>query len=804
MTHVRTTTSGGRRLAVALGILGALVVGAAAPAAAVSTDLGNRVVSDDPANWTPQVMDGSVKGIVQIGDRLVAVGNFTRVRQSLDSPDLVRNGVFAFDATTGVIDPGFNPNLGSGSANSVDTDGTYVYVGGSFGSVGGSAASRRVVRLTAGGIPVPGLDVPNSAVNEVVVRGDRLFIGGGFTSVSGSARAGLAALDTTTGDVLPGVDGAVHRHLQRRQHHRSRGWTSTPPAPGSSPSATSSPWAASRASRSPWSTPPSAAPPRCRAGPPTATRGRCNSCASVFNTFMRDVDFSPDGTFFAVNTTGAFAGGASSGTLCDTATRWETATGTGPAADLGGLHRWRHQLRDRGRRRRRLHRRAHALAEQLLPGRPGRSRGGAARGHRRARRRQRAAAVVEPGPGPRGRRRGAVHDAAGPVGRQRHQPHRRRAPPADRVPAPRRWQHPARPSPSPRLPGDLFLAERTSAADSGVLYRINAGGGTRAQRRRRARTGPAPSMVSGGNDATWSSGVPLDAHRAGGDAVRAVHHRALGGPELGPPGDGRTRGAGAPVLRQPVRRHGVRRPARLRRARRGCPGAGRLRHRRRGRQPPRHDAAVHGDQRRHRRHRLRRTWSRTRWSTRSRWSTRLGWRRRDRGRPAAPTRVRQAGRRPAPATTASTALDWTTTRGATVVGGTLYYGLPDGNLYARSFDPDHRCARRTTHGRPVRRPRRRRADPVRRREPHRHGVRRVHAPPVLHAGGPVLALLPLLHAGERGRGRADLHRPEPGRPVVGRGHRPGRRADALRLHRRRGAALAAVRGGSPVRQPDAC
>jgi hypothetical protein len=46
---------------------------------------------------------------------------------------------------------------------------------------------------------------------------------------------------------------------------------------------------------------------------------------------MRDVDFAPNGTYIAVSTTGAFAGGVNAGTLCDTITRWETgSTGNDP------------------------------------------------------------------------------------------------------------------------------------------------------------------------------------------------------------------------------------------------------------------------------------------------------------------------------------------------------------------------------------------------------------------------------------------------------------------------------------------
>src|SRR6478609_9657924 len=87
------------RRAAAIGVAAAAtalsVVATSNPALAVNAQQGS-VVSANPADFTPQVMNGSVQGITQVGSKIVAVGTFTTVRQTLTSADITRNHIFAF------------------------------------------------------------------------------------------------------------------------------------------------------------------------------------------------------------------------------------------------------------------------------------------------------------------------------------------------------------------------------------------------------------------------------------------------------------------------------------------------------------------------------------------------------------------------------------------------------------------------------------------------------------------------------------------------------------------------------------
>jgi len=357
-------------LALALVGVGLLAPGPG-PALAVNADHGAGVVSESPMSRTPHVMNGTVFAITQVGNKIIAAGSFTSVSPATTftdtSDDVVRNRIFAFDATTGAIDPGFNPNLG-GAANSLDTDGTYVYVGGKFGSVGGSTSIKRVVKLTATGEVVADFTaVPNKLVNEVVVRGSRLYVGGAFTSINSrgvkSPRGALAALDPTAGTVLSAVDlpfTGVYDPAQsdpgitnvKRFDVTADGTKLMTVGNFSSVAGQSRAQVAllntsgATATLDPWTT--------------NRFDAAHNNCAGVFDTFTRDVDFSPNGSYFVITTTGAFAGGAAGGTMCDTTSRWETVgagndptwidyTGgdttygvaiTGSAVYVGGHMRW--------------------------------------------------------------------------------------------------------------------------------------------------------------------------------------------------------------------------------------------------------------------------------------------------------------------------------------------------------------------------------------------------------------------------------------------------------------------------------
>lgn len=100
-------------LALTMGTLLLLPAGAAAaaPASPAAEADHARVVSEQPVQWTPHVLDGAVKDILRVGDTILVAGSFTRVGQTEGGRAHDLPHLFAFEHGTGRILHGFEPEV---------------------------------------------------------------------------------------------------------------------------------------------------------------------------------------------------------------------------------------------------------------------------------------------------------------------------------------------------------------------------------------------------------------------------------------------------------------------------------------------------------------------------------------------------------------------------------------------------------------------------------------------------------------------------------------------------------------------
>ena len=305
-------------------LAGTFIFAGASPAQAVNTAAG-RVVSDDPANFTPHATDGRVNSIVQVGDTIVMGGTFTTVRNNSTQTTMTRNRLVAFNATTGVISTTFNPNA-NGEVNVVlpASDGTSVYVGGTFTTLNGVAAKYLArVRLSDGSIVTTfNGGSPTGAVQDLRLIGNRLYVAGAFTHIQNRAQKGLATLNATTG----AYDSFFNKVIAGQHNGGTTGIAKIDVTPQGDKLIAIGNFLTvdSQSRRQLFMLNLSGSSAQVANWQTSFYEG---SCASVFNSYMRDLDVSPDGKFFVVSTTGAYGGPDSP---CDNTARWEfTKSGTG-------------------------------------------------------------------------------------------------------------------------------------------------------------------------------------------------------------------------------------------------------------------------------------------------------------------------------------------------------------------------------------------------------------------------------------------------------------------------------------------
>ncbi len=289
------------------------------------------VVSPVPGK-TPAVLNGQVYALTKIGNTVVAGGNFSSARSwGSGATAQDRSNILAFDATTGALVSGFAPTLDGPVQTLIPgpTPGT-VLVAGGFKKLNGKSVQRVVLINLANGARVTSFKAaaPNGKVWSMAAHDNRLYIGGNFTTVGGVAHSGFASLDFTTGALDPFVNVQLtQRHNDSGSGAKSAvGITKLDVTPDGSRVVAIGNFKRADGLLRDQVVMVDTDGASAVVAPDWATARYSPYCGkNSFDSWVRDVSFSPDGSFFVI----AASGGPYSGTLCDAAARWETgAVGT--------------------------------------------------------------------------------------------------------------------------------------------------------------------------------------------------------------------------------------------------------------------------------------------------------------------------------------------------------------------------------------------------------------------------------------------------------------------------------------------
>jgi PKD repeat protein len=289
-----------------------------APAGAAES-LGGQLASVVPAAGTPQVLDGQVNSIAQVGSTMVLGGTFTQARNDADNNVLVRHSLLAFDATSRRISASFLPEPNGPVTVVLPTgDGISVYVGGSFTSIGGVARKNLARVRVSDGTVLTTFNAGDVAgqVHDLDLSGGRLWVTGSFTHIAGHAQPALATVNPATG----AFDAYMTRTLSGIHNGGTTGALKSDITPDGTRLVVIGNFdLVDGLKRHQLAmldlSGPTAQPANFQ------TTFYQQQCSLNFYTYMRDVDFSPDGSFFVVVTTGGYGGTAGA---CDSSARFES------------------------------------------------------------------------------------------------------------------------------------------------------------------------------------------------------------------------------------------------------------------------------------------------------------------------------------------------------------------------------------------------------------------------------------------------------------------------------------------------
>ena len=308
-----------------------VTVTAAPSSAAADAPAADRMPGDVPSKKTPWVLDGGVYKIIQVGNTMIAGGNFTQVADPMGGTTYARQNIVAWDVTTGLVSQTFNPTV-DGEVQQLLPGPTAdtVYVAGDFTKINGKGPNHLQLLNVNTGQAVSSFKAPatNGGIETMeLLPGNQLFIGGFFTKIGGVAHGQLATLDATTGALTPFMDITVAGHHNTGTGAKAPiGIRESGVTPAGDRMIIVGNFTSVGGLARDQIVMLDLTGPTAAVSTTWYTTGYTPICSpGAFDSYMRDVEMSPDGSFFVVGTTG----GPHTGTLCDTAARFETyAVGT--------------------------------------------------------------------------------------------------------------------------------------------------------------------------------------------------------------------------------------------------------------------------------------------------------------------------------------------------------------------------------------------------------------------------------------------------------------------------------------------
>jgi len=305
---------------IAAGGIAVLLAATAMGTADASPAIG-RVVSTNPVNYTPNITNGAAYKSAEANGMLYVGGSFTSVTAAAGTTPtgtFTRNHILAFNAATSSISTSFAPNV-NGDVWAIVPSGTSLYIGGSFSSVNG-VARRGLAKIdaTTGAVDTSfNAALTSGNVTEAALVSGRLIISGTFPkkilAVNPASGANTGYINVAvTGSVASNAGPVeVYRFAVNPAGTKLVGVGNFTTVGGATHyRAFMLDLGSTAASVSAWRY--------------TPLQQMC--AASSLPDYMRDVDFSPDGSYFVFVSTGFVPLSGQVGiALCDAASRFETA-----------------------------------------------------------------------------------------------------------------------------------------------------------------------------------------------------------------------------------------------------------------------------------------------------------------------------------------------------------------------------------------------------------------------------------------------------------------------------------------------